>query len=90
VDILDKAVELSFEVQEPTGKVFMHAVDVSGSMSYGHVPSVGLSSSEIATAMALVTAKAEKNYMIRGFADEFRDLKITAKDTFSSALKKAE
>lgn len=90
VDILDKAVELSFEVQEPTGKVFMHAVDVSGSMSYGHVPSVGLSSSEIATAMALVTAKAEKNYMIRGFADEFRDLKITAKDTFSSALKKTE
>ncbi|MBN2909212.1 TROVE domain-containing protein [Polycladomyces sp. WAk] len=88
VEILDRAVELSFEVQEPTGKVFMHAVDVSGSMSYYQVASVGLSCSEIATAMALVTAKAEKNYMIRGFSDEFRDLDITAKDSFASALQK--
>ncbi|MEB3180039.1 MAG: TROVE domain-containing protein [Nostocaceae cyanobacterium] len=89
LDILEKAVELSFDVVEPTGKVFMHAVDVSGSMSCGVVQSVGLNCCEIATAMALVTAKAEKNYMIRGFAHEFRDLGITAKDSFSSALQKA-
>lgn len=89
VDILEKALELSFDVVQPTGKVFMHAVDVSGSMSWGVVDSVGLSCCEIATTMALVTAKAEKNYMIRGFATEFRELGITAKDTFSSALKKA-
>lgn len=89
VEILEKAVELSFEVVEPTGKVFMHAVDVSGSMSWGVVDSVGLSCCEIATAMALVTAKAEKNYMIRGFATEFRDLRINAKDSFSSAIAKA-
>ncbi|MBD2162935.1 TROVE domain-containing protein [Calothrix membranacea FACHB-236] len=89
VDILEKALELSFEVVQPTGKVFMHAVDVSGSMSWGVVDSVGLSCCEIATTMALVTAKAEKNYMIRGFATEFRELGITAKDTFSSALRKA-
>lgn len=88
MDILNQAVELSFEVQESTGKTFMHAVDVSGSMSYYQVSSVNLSCSEIAAAMALTTAKAEKNYMIRGFADEFRDLKITAKDSFHSALKK--
>ncbi|OUL35111.1 TROVE domain-containing protein [Nostoc sp. T09] len=89
VDILEKAVELSFDVVQPTGKVFMHAVDVSGSMSWSAVDSVGLSCCEIATAMALVTAKAEKNYMIRGFATEFRELGITAKDSFSSALRKA-
>ncbi|BAY27810.1 TROVE domain-containing protein [Calothrix sp. NIES-2100] len=89
VDILEKAVELSFDVVQPTGKVFMHAVDVSGSMSWGVVDSVGLSCCEIATTMALVTAKAEQNYMIRGFATEFRELGITAKDTFSSALRKA-
>ena len=89
VDILETAVELSFDVVEPTGKVFMHAVDVSGSMSGGVVNSVGLSCCEIATTMALVTAKAEKNYMIRGFATDFRDLDITKKDSFSSALKKA-
>ena len=89
LDILEKALEMSFEVVEPTGKVFMHAVDVSGSMSSGVVDSVGLSCCEIATAMALVTAKAEKNYEIRGFANDFRYLGITAKDTFSSALKKS-
>ncbi len=89
VDILEKALELSFDVVEPTGKVFMHAVDVSGSMSCGIVQSVGLSCCEIATTMALVTAKAEKNYMIRGFATDFRDLGITAKDSFGSAVKKA-
>ncbi|MBD1923309.1 TROVE domain-containing protein [Microcoleus sp. FACHB-831] len=88
-DILEKAVELSFDVVEPTGKVFMHAVDISGSMSGGVVNSVNLSCCEIATTMALVTAKTEKNYMIRGFSTEFRDLDITAKDSFSSAVAKA-
>ena len=89
VDILEKAVELSFEVLEPTNKVFMHAVDISGSMSYGVVNSVGMSCAEIATMMALVTAKAEKNYMIRGFSTKFIDLGITSRDSFSSALQKA-
>ncbi|BAZ52391.1 TROVE domain-containing protein [Nostoc sp. NIES-4103] len=88
VDILEKAVELSFDVVQPTGKVFMHAVDVSGSMG-SLVADMGLSCCEIATTMALVTAKAEKNYMIRGFASEFRELGITAKDSFSSAVGKA-
>ncbi|EAZ88260.1 TROVE domain-containing protein [Crocosphaera chwakensis] len=88
-EILDKAVELSFETAKPTNKVFLHAVDISGSMSWGVVDSVGLSCCEIATAMALVTAKAEKNYMIRGFSSKFIDLGISRKDSFQSALKKA-
>lgn len=88
-DILEKALELSFEVVEPTNQVFLQAVDISGSMSYGVVDSVGLSCCEIATAMALVTAKAEKNYAIRGFSTKFIDLGITSRDSFGSALKKA-
>lgn len=39
--------------------------------------------------MALATAKAEKHYVIRGFATDFRDLKITARDSFSDAIAKA-
>lgn len=89
VDILEQALEMAFDVAEPTGKVFMHAVDISSSMSWGVVQSVGLSCCEIATAMALVTAKAEKNYAIRGFSTEFRDLGISRRDSFSSALRKA-
>ncbi|MBP0001295.1 MAG: TROVE domain-containing protein [Cyanobacteria bacterium SID2] len=88
-DILEKALELSFDVMEPTGKVFLHAVDISSSMSGSIVSSVGLTCCEIATAMALVTAKAEKNYAIRGFSTEFKDLKISRRDSFTSALRKA-
>lgn len=89
VDILETAVELSFDVIEPTNKVFLHAVDISGSMSWTTVSSIGLTCCEIATVMALVTAKAEKNYVIRGFSTEFIDLGITAKDSFKTAMQKA-
>jgi 60 kDa SS-A/Ro ribonucleoprotein len=89
VHILEKAVELSFDVIEPTNKVFLHAVDISGSMSWNTVSSIGLTCCEIATVMALVTAKAEKNYVIRGFSTEFIDLGITAKDSLKTAMTKA-
>lgn len=52
------------------------------------IDSIGLKASEIAATMALATAKAEKNYIIRGFSTEFRDLGISAADSFSSACKK--
>ena len=88
-DILEKALELSFQTVEPTGKTFLHAVDVSGSMSWATISSVNLTCCEIATVMALVTAKAEKNYAIRGFSTSFKDLGITARDSFHSAMQKA-
>lgn len=89
VDILEKTLELSFDTVEPTNKVFLHAVDVSGSMSSYVSDSVGLTCCEIATTMALVTAKSEKNYAIRGFSTNFVDLGISRRDSFTSALKKA-
>lgn len=89
VSTLEKALELSFSVLPPTNQVFMHAIDVSGSMSYYNVDSIGLTCCEIATTMALATAKAESYCKIRGFATEFRDLKITSRDSFSDAIAKA-
>jgi 60 kDa SS-A/Ro ribonucleoprotein len=88
VDILESALEHSFEALPPTGKVFMHAVDVSGSMSSYTVTSVGLTCCEVATTMALASAKAERHYMIRGFSTKFSDLQITAKDSFHTAIEK--
>ncbi|ANV88995.1 TROVE domain-containing protein [Picosynechococcus sp. PCC 7117] len=88
IDILEKALEMSFETVPATGKTFLHAVDVSGSMSYYSVGSVHLTCAEIAATMALVTAKAEKNYAIRGFSTAFKDLGITASDSFRTALQK--
>lgn len=90
LDILDKALELSFETVKPTHQVFLHAVDISGSMSWSTVGSIGLTGCEVATVMALATAKAKPNYAIRGFSTEFKDLKITARDSFASAMKKAQ
>ncbi len=88
-DILERGVVEAFEALEPTGKVFLHAVDVSGSMSWGS-PCQGLTCAEVAAAMALATAKAERNYAIHGFSTKFVDLKITARDSFSSALAKTQ
>ncbi len=89
IDILELALEMSFDAIEPTGKVFMHAVDISGSMSYYSVSSINLTCCEIATTMALASAKAEQNYMIRGFSTEFISLNINRSDSFSSAMEKA-
>ena len=80
---------MSFDAIEPTGKVFMHAVDISGSMSYSSVSSINLTCCEIATTMALVSAKVEQNYMIRGFSTKFISLNINRSDSFSSAIEKA-
>ncbi len=89
VEVLERALELSFSVIQPTQKVFLHAVDVSGSMASPVVDGL-LSCCEIAATMALVTAKAERHYMIRGFSTTFCDLEITAKDSFCSATQKAQ
>lgn len=88
LNVLETALERSFEVLDPTGAVIMHAVDISGSMGFYTVPGSGILCSEIAAVMALATAKAEPNYAIRGFDTEFRDLDITAKNSFQTAMKK--
>ncbi len=88
VSILDKALNLSFETQESTGKVFLHAIDVSGSMSQQVSGGADLACCEVAATMALATAKAEQNYIIRGFSNRFIDLGITSSDTFINALAK--
>jgi 60 kDa SS-A/Ro ribonucleoprotein len=70
VDALNDAFYLAFKTIEPTGKNWYLGVDVSGSMGGGNVAGcLGLSPREAAAAMALVTARTEENYVIRGFAD---------------------
>lgn len=98
VDILKKALELSFYTQERTNKVFFHAIDVSGSMGWTNATfnlkkendpnNKILTCCEIATVMALVSIKSEPNYFIGGFSTKFKQLGLTASDSFSSATKK--
>ena len=77
-DILENAVNDAFEVLEPTGKTFYHALDVSGSMSSTILDKIWMSPMEISAIMALATLKTEKNYFTSAFsydAIDFPDLR---------------
>lgn len=68
VDALDKAFYLSFGNVEPTGKRWLLACDVSGSMECGTIAGVPGLTPRIATAaLALVTANVEHDCEIVGF-----------------------
>jgi 60 kDa SS-A/Ro ribonucleoprotein len=68
VDALDESFYLAFKAIEPTGKNHLLALDVSGSMGAGDIAGVpGLTPRDASAAMAMVTAKTEKNYAVVGF-----------------------
>ena len=68
VDALDAAFYTAFENVEPTGKRFLLALDVSGSMTRGSVAGVpGLTPRDASAALALVTAATETRYETVGF-----------------------
>jgi 60 kDa SS-A/Ro ribonucleoprotein len=86
---LDKAFYDSFNYVEPTGKNILIGLDVSGSMSSGACSGIQcLTPAEGAAALGMTIAKTEKNYHIYGFADTFRDLKISSKDSLNEVLRK--
>ena len=68
VDALDRAFYASFGNIEPTGKRWLLALDVSGSMDSGSIAGVpGLSPRVASSALALVTAKVESLHHIIAF-----------------------
>lgn len=68
VDALDAAFYTAFENVEPTGKRWLLAMDVSGSMGGGFIAGVpGLTPRVASAAMALVTAASEKAYRTVAF-----------------------
>lgn len=70
VDGLDEGFYLSFSNVAPTGKNVMLAIDVSGSMDGGEVAGVaGLTPRLGAAAMAMVTARSEKNWHCVAFSN---------------------
>lgn len=70
-DSLDDAFYLAFQGVEPTGKNILLALDVSGSMSMQNhciAGAPGLTARKASAAMAMVTAKSEKNWHIVAFS----------------------
>ena len=78
VDALDAGFYLAFQNVEPTGKNVLLALDVSGSMECGTIAGVpGLTPRVASAAMAMVTARTEKNWHVMGFSRELVDVPIT-------------
>jgi 60 kDa SS-A/Ro ribonucleoprotein len=72
VDALDAAFYTAFENVTPTGKRFLIALDVSGSMGMGFVAGVpGLTPRDASAALALVTAATETRYETVGFTARY-------------------
>lgn len=65
-DALDEAFYLAFGMVEPLGKSVMLALDVSGSMG-SPMSGTTVTCRDASAAMAMVTARAEKNWMCVGF-----------------------
>ena len=71
VDALNEAFYLSFGLVTPTGKRIRLALDISGSMFFetSKIAGTNLFAGEAAAAMAMVTARTEKDYDIVGFSN---------------------
>jgi len=68
VDALDAAFYTAFGNVEPAGTRLLLALDVSGSMTGGHVAGVpGLTPRDASAALALVTVATEPHYEVVGF-----------------------
>lgn len=68
LDALDEAFYLSFGNVKSTGKRTMLALDVSGSMNSHEVAGMPITPRVAASAMAMVTARAEPNYVVTIFS----------------------
>ena len=87
LDALQDLVYKSFSNVESTNKKYYLALDVSGSMGWSMAGNTELSCAKASAVMAMAIARSEKNYIINGFADGLRPLKITAKTTLNEAFR---
>jgi 60 kDa SS-A/Ro ribonucleoprotein len=88
VDALNDAFYEAFHNVAPTGQRFMLGLDVSASMKSSRVESSNITAAQAAAAMAMVTARTEKDYEIVGFDHGLKDLKITARDSLADVQRK--
>lgn len=91
VEALDNAFYMTFKFVEPTGKRFLLAIDVSGSMTcFNVLGSTSISARVASAAMAMVTARTESNYHMVGFSDQLVPLNINAKMSLAEVMKNIE
>lgn len=89
-ETLDDLFYVTFGNIEPTGQRILLGVDVSGSMDCSISGQPLVSCREGAALMAMVTARVEDEYHVMAFANTFRNLNITAKDTLEGVVNKMD
>ena len=88
VDALEDTFYRSFKTVEPTGQRFYLGLDCSSSMTWDNIAGSPLTPRDGAAVMAMVTARAEKHYEIRGFSDRMVELGITATQNLDTVKRK--
>lgn len=77
---------LILQFVQATGRRFLLALDVSGSMCSPILGSTSVTAREASAAMAMVTARTEANYHMVGFSSSLVPLNITAKMNLSNVV----
>jgi 60 kDa SS-A/Ro ribonucleoprotein len=88
LDALDAAFYASFGNVESTGKRWMLALDVSGSMGCGMVGGVsGLTPAVASGTLALITAAVEPRHVMTAFATKMREVRISPRDGLDTVVR---
>jgi 60 kDa SS-A/Ro ribonucleoprotein len=85
---LDVAFYLAFSNVVPTGKNILYGLDISGSMG-SPCGNTGITCAQGSVALAMASARTERNYAVFGFNQSLTRLDITPKDSLQTAMKKA-
>lgn len=87
--VLNRALELSFDTIETTGKNFLVACDASGSMTWSeNIDGVSVEPVKIATVLGLAAIKAEKNSYMITYDSSVKHPHIKKTDGFEEAVTK--
>jgi 60 kDa SS-A/Ro ribonucleoprotein len=88
VDALDGAFYLGFDAIAPTGKNILLALDVSGSMGHPEIAGMtGITPRVGSAAMAMITARTEKNWHCFGFSNRFVPLSISPRQRLDDVIR---
>jgi 60 kDa SS-A/Ro ribonucleoprotein len=91
IDALDEAFYTSFGNIVPTGKRWVLGLDISGSMWGGTVAGVpGLTPAIATGAMAMITARTEKDHEMMAFCHEFVPVDISPKQRLDDVVNKMQ
>lgn len=87
VDALDSGFYKSFGNVAPTGSRTMLALDISGSMGMSKIANTHITPRVASAAMAMVTARVEKNWVCMGFSHHLTPLDISPRRRLDDVVK---